>query len=126
MTGTAKDVDMERGGDDRATPNQGGGHPRARLWTTWLLTLLTVPVAVVVLIFGLGAVMSTSGCTSDPCQGPSGLVFAILFYGAPVVAALAILISFFTARRPWGIVVPLCGLALLVADIAATAFLFRT
>ncbi|MCW2652559.1 MAG: hypothetical protein QOE41_1803 [Mycobacterium sp.] len=126
MTGTAKDIDVERGGNEQATPNRGGGHPRARRWTTWLLALLTVPVAVVVVIFDLGAVMSTSGCTSDSCQGPSGWVFGILLYGAPVVAALAILISFFTARRPWGIVVPLCGLALLVADIAVTDFSFRT
>jgi hypothetical protein len=45
----------------------------------------------------------------------------VLFYGAPVVALLAIVISFFTARRRWGIVVPLCGWALLIADIVILA-----
>jgi cytochrome c oxidase assembly factor CtaG len=44
-----------------------------------------------------------------------------LFYGAPVVALLAIFISFFTASRRWGIVVPLCRLALLIADVVILA-----
>jgi hypothetical protein len=44
-----------------------------------------------------------------------------LFYGAPVVALLAIFISFFTASRRWGIVVPLCRWALLIADVVILA-----
>jgi hypothetical protein len=38
-----------------------------------------------------------------------------------VPAGLAIVISFFTARRRHGIVVPLCAWALLVADMALLA-----
>lgn len=105
---------------------QRGPYPRFRLLVNWLLALLTVPVSVVVLVFGIGAVMSTSGCSTDQCRGPSGLVFELLFYGAPVIAALTIVISFFTARRRWGVVVPLCGLALLAADVAVMAVSFRT
>jgi len=51
--------------------------------------------------------------------------FDVLFYGAPVVAALTLAISVYTARRERGIAVPLCGLALLVADLAVLVFLFR-
>ena len=45
----------------------------------------------------------------------------MLFYGAPVVAALTLIVSFFTAQRRWGIVVPVVALALLVADITILA-----
>ncbi len=77
------------------------------------MALLTVPAAAVVLIFALGAVMSTAACNERQCPnlGPSGIGFGVLFYGAPVIAALAIIISFFTARRRWGMAVPLCALA---------------
>lgn len=96
---------------------------RLRLWVNWVLALLTIPAAAVVLIFTLGAVMSTAGCSAGQCPnlGPAGISFGVLFYGAPIVAALAIVISIFTARRRWGIIVPLCALALLVADIIIVA-----
>jgi hypothetical protein len=96
---------------------------RLRVWVNWILTLLTVPAAAVVLIFTLGAVMSTAACSDRQCPslGPKGIGFGVLFYSAPVVAALAIIISLFTARRRWGIAVPLCALALLGADILIVA-----
>jgi hypothetical protein len=129
VNGTAGEADTRGVGTDETnemgTARVGGGH-RARQLVTWSLALLTVPMAVIVLIFSLGAVMSTAGCNAHQCRGPSGFVFEILFYGAPAVAALTILISFFTARRGWGIVVPLCGLALLVADIAVMALAFAS
>jgi hypothetical protein len=121
-----RDIDTRSVGNDEARPAPQGPHPRFRLLVNWLLALLTVPVAVVALVFGIGAVMSTSGCSTDRCRGPSGLVFELLFYGAPVIAALTIVISFFTARRRWGVVMPLCGLALLAADVAVMAVSFRT
>ena len=96
---------------------------RLRVWVNWILALLTVPAAAVVLVFALGAVMSTAGCSDRQCPnlGPKGIGFGVLFYGAPVVAALAIIVSLFTARRRWGIAVPLCALALLGADILIIA-----
>ena len=53
--------------------------------------------------------------------GRSGISFDALFYGAPVVAAVAILVSFFTARRRWGFVVPVSAIAALIADAATIA-----
>jgi hypothetical protein len=41
-----------------------------------------------------------------------------MWFGSPVVAGLTLIISFFTARRRHGIVVPLCAWALLAADLA--------
>jgi hypothetical protein len=38
-----------------------------------------------------------------------------------VVAALAVVASFFTARRRWGFVIPVTALALLIADVAILA-----
>jgi 7,8-dihydro-6-hydroxymethylpterin-pyrophosphokinase len=49
--------------------------------------------------------------------GSRGIDFGVAFYGAPVVAFLVIVISFLTAKRRGGMVVPLCGWALLVADV---------
>ena len=103
------------------------GSRRLRLWINWVLALLTVPAAAVVLLFGLGAVMSTAGCSDKRCPnlGPGGIGFGVLFYGAPIIALAAIVASIFTAKRRWGIVVPLCGLALLIADLIVLAVTFR-
>ncbi len=96
---------------------------RLRFWVNWALALLTVVGAGVVMVFSLGAVMSTAACSDKQCPnlGPNGISFDVLFYGAPVVAALTLIVSFFTAQRRWGIVVPLVALALLVADITILA-----
>ncbi len=118
----------QRGADTEAATQDDTRHPgRFRLWVNWVLVLLTIPAAAVVVIFGLGAVMSTAACSDKHCPnvGPSGEGFGVLFYGAPVVAVVAIALSFFTATRRWGIAVPLCGLALLGADIAILAAVFR-
>jgi hypothetical protein len=118
---------IEKDSDVQVSPTQGtepaAGRPRARLWVNWILALLTVPAAGVVLVFALGAVMSTAACSAQACPnlGPGGISFGVLFYGAPIVAGLAIVVSFFTATRRWGIVVPLGALALLAADIAVVA-----
>ncbi len=110
------------GGTGTATATQDGpaGRPRLRLWINWILALLTIPAAAAVLLFALGAMMSTAACSDKRCPdlGPSWISFDVLFWGAPAVALVAIAISFVTARRRWGIVVPLCALALLGADIA--------
>ena len=88
------------------------------------MALLTVVGAGVVMVFALGAVMSTAACSDKQCPnlGPNGISFDVLFYGAPLVAALTIIISFFTAQRRWGFVVPVVALAVLVADISILAF----
>jgi hypothetical protein len=103
--------------------NEGRGR---RAVVNWILALLTVPVAALIMLFAVGAAMSFAACSAAQCPslGPSGLVYGILFYGAPVVAGLTIIASFFTAFRRRGFVVPLVGLALLLADFAAIAILF--
>jgi hypothetical protein len=108
-----------------AEPAQVGGGRRNTVppWVNWGLALTTVPAAAIVMLFALGAVMSTDGCSARSCPnlGRGGIDFGVAFYGAPVVALVVIVLSFFTAKRRGGIVVPLCGWALLVADVALMA-----
>ncbi|BBX46841.1 hypothetical protein GCM10009641_40060 [Mycobacterium cookii] len=93
---------------------------RFRLWVNWAMALLTVVGAGVVMVLALGAVMSTAACSDKACPnlGPAGLSFGVLFYGAPVLAALTVVVSFFTAKRRWGFAIPVWSLALMIADIA--------
>ncbi|HTX96872.1 MAG TPA: hypothetical protein VME67_19650 [Mycobacterium sp.] len=106
-------------------PAQAGGDRGRDVWpwVNWTLALATVPAAAIVMLFALGAVMSTDGCSESSCPnlGHGGINFGVAFYGAPVVAVVVIVISFFTAKRRGGIVVPLAGWALLVADAALMA-----
>jgi hypothetical protein len=104
-------------------PHQTGRVGHSWLWINWGLALSTVPGAAIVMLFALGAVMSTDGCAGGSCAnlGRGGIDFGIAFYGAPLVAFIVIVISFFTAKRRKGIVVPLGGWALLVVDVAVMA-----
>jgi hypothetical protein len=108
-----------------ATPPARGEGPRRNVgqWVNWALALATVPAAALVMLFALGAVMSTAGCSDRSCPnlGRGGIDFGVAFYGAPVVAFVVLVVSFFTAKRRGGIAVPLCGWALLVADVALMA-----
>jgi hypothetical protein len=94
-----------------------------RPWVNWALALTTVPAAALVMLFALGAVMSTDGCSDGACPnlGRGGINFGVAFYGAPVVAFVVLVLSFFTAKRRGGIAVPLCGWALLVLDVVLMA-----
>lgn len=100
--------------------------PRDWTWLNWILTLVTPAAAVLVMTYALNAALHAGGCGVAGCPdvGPNGSAFNTLFYGAAVVAGLVLLGSFFIARRPLGIVVPLCGWALLAADLAAVAATF--
>lgn len=114
----------ERDAGEQPTATSDAGRTKGlRFWLNWALALLTVVGAGVVMVFSLGAVMSTAACSDKQCPnlGPNGISFDVLFYGAPVVAAITIVVSFFTAHRRWGILVPLVALALLIADITILA-----
>ncbi|OLP02255.1 hypothetical protein BVU76_11455 [Mycolicibacterium porcinum] len=102
------------------------GERRILVSTTWVLVVLTIPAAVLVFLYGMGAVMSMAGCTGDVCasKGPGEFWFGILFYGAPVVPLVTIAVSIFTSRMRYGIVVPIVGLALLAIDFAVLAITF--
>lgn len=99
-------------------------------WTVlnWALALLTAPAAALVMVVGLGAVMSTAACSTAECpnMGPSGVVFTVMYYGAAVVSGATILLSFITASRRRGFIVPACGWALLLADVVAITLSFNT
>ena len=45
----------------------------------------------------------------------------MVLYAPPVVAALTVVVSFFTAQRRWGFVVPVFALAVLIGDVATLA-----
>jgi hypothetical protein len=110
-------IDRDRYLGTEQSETESGG--RVRLWVNWALALATVAIAAFTMIYALGAVMSTAACSDRQCPdiGPSGISFDVLFYGAPAIALVVVLISFLTAKRRWGIAVPLIGLALVAADI---------
>jgi hypothetical protein len=115
------------GSTTRSTAEPATGDPgRVRNvwpWINWGLALSTVLAAAIAMIFALGAVTSTDGCTDSSCSnlGHGGINFGVAFYGAPVVALVVLVISLFTAKRRGGIAVPLCGWVLLIADVALMA-----
>lgn len=108
---------------ESSTPTESDRSKRRRLLVNWAMALLTVVGAGIVMAVALGAVMITAACSDKACPniGPAGISFNALFYGAPVLAALTIVVSFFTAKRRWGFVVPISALAVMIADIAILA-----
>jgi hypothetical protein len=102
--------------------------PTSRVWVNWALAALTVLVAAGVVIFAASKVVDMAVCSSAPCPDPgsNSLVYTVLLYGAPLVATATVITSIFTANRRRGVAVPLCGLALLVSELTATAILFRS
>ncbi|MGV0625439.1 hypothetical protein [Mycolicibacter minnesotensis] len=100
---------------------------RARLWVNWVTALMTAVGAALVMVFATGAVMSTAACSAAECPdlGPNGIVFGVLYYGAPVIAGITILASFVTAGRRRGFIVPVAGWSLLAVDLLALVIAFR-
>jgi hypothetical protein len=125
MRGDDSNLRVGGGARSAAEPAQPDASHRRPVWpwVNWALALSTVPAAAIVMLFALGAVMSTDGCSDRSCPnlGRDGIDFTVAFYGAPVVAFVVIVISFFTAKRRRGMVVPLCGWALLLADVVLMA-----
>ncbi len=107
-------------------PSDDRGLRRRRVWVNWAFALLTVPAAALVMIFDVGAAVSTAACTGAQCPvlGPHGLAYGVLLYGAPAIAAVTIVVSLFTATRRRGFLVPVWGLVLLLCDVAVTSILF--
>lgn len=112
--------------ESQTLQTQDNGGRRMRIPVTLVLVVLTIPAAVAVFLYGMGAVMSMAGCTGDVCadKGPGEFWFGILFYGAPVVPIVTIAVSIFTARMRYGILVPIIGLVLLAIDFAILAATF--
>lgn len=93
----------------------------------WVLALLTIPGAIAVVAYSYLQVMGTAACVERACRlGPGEFVFGLIMYGTPVVAVVAIVLSFFTARRPRGFVVPALAWAWLVVTALILALTFDT
>jgi len=101
---------------------------RRRTVTNWILAALTVPGAFLIILYQYGQVLATAGCSERTCArlGPSPFVFGLIEYGAPVVAVLAVALSFVTARKRYGIAVPLIAWALLIAGFVVLTLTFET
>jgi hypothetical protein len=105
------------------TPERTG---RGHVVTNWVLALLTIPGAAGAMFFAYGAVLGTAGCTVQACDHlPSETGYTVMLYAPPVIAVIAVVLSFFTARRPRGYLVPLLAWALLIVDVAVMYFAFR-
>src|SRR6476620_664493 len=96
----------------------GGSHGG---WTlvNWALAVLAVVGALAVVVFAYLRVLGTAACTAGICggTGPGETVFGLILYGTPLVAVAALLLSFFTARRRMGIVVPVCAWMVVLAAV---------
>jgi len=93
-----------------------------------ILAVLTVPAALFVMLVGFAAAMGTDRCAYEDCprQGPPYLVMTLLFFGAPVISLLTIIVSVRTARRSWGFAIPLAAFALFSIDVVALYLSFKS
>lgn len=81
----------------------------------WTAAALALIASLAVVVFAYASVLGTAACTDRTCAaGPSETVFGLILYGTPVVGLLAVLASFFTAKRRGGFVVPLLAWAVVV------------
>lgn len=89
---------------------------RAQTIVNWTLALLTILGAAAAEFVAFGSVMGTAACTDRICPhlGLADAVYGPVVYGAPVVSVVAIALSFVTASRRRGWVVPAVAWALLI------------
>jgi hypothetical protein len=96
---------------------------RSRVGTpvlNWILAFSTLLGAAAVVIYAYLQVLGSAGCSAQTCPrlGPGELGYTLIIYGAPTVAVLTILVSFFTARRAHGVLLPIAAwILLLVAAV---------
>jgi hypothetical protein len=92
----------------------------------WILALATVPGAVAVVLFAYAQILGSAGCGDHTCprRGPGELGFTLIQYGLPIVAVVTVALSFFTARRRSGILVPVVAWLLLIAGFLVLVFSF--
>jgi hypothetical protein len=103
------------------------GH-RVRSVVNWILAVLTVPAALFVMLVGFGGAMGTDRCAYEDCprQGPPFLVMTLLFFGAPLVSLLTIIASIRTAKRVWGVVIPLAAFTFFSIDVVVLYLSFKS
>jgi hypothetical protein len=122
---SAADVSHEHRPDDGADTAETRPHT-SRAVLNWILALLTIPGAMAVVAYSYLQVLSTASCTEGACTrlGPGETVFGLIMYGSPVVPAVTIALSFLTARRARGFLVPAVAWAILLIAIAILALSF--
>lgn len=105
---------------DQSAPDLAEDRTRTHTAANWAAALATSLGAAAVVLFAYMEVLGTAGCSDRTCAhlGPNEFGFTVITYGAPIVAAAAILISFATARKRWGSVVPITAWLLLIAGFA--------
>lgn len=108
-----------------ARPAQTPDAGRTQLWLTWLLTLLTVPVAAAVMLYAYGSVLGVAGCPSPGCAHPGPLWFGILAYAPPLIVTATIVMVSLVGSRRHGIWIPVLALGVLLIDLASLAFSFQ-
>jgi len=123
---SAHDVehDRQRALDERSSET--GRSHTSRSLLNWVLAALAVVAAFAVVAFAYIQVLGTAACTDGACGGvgPSETVFGLILYGTPIVALVALLLSFFTARRRMGIVVPVISWVVVLAALAVLIVTF--
>lgn len=98
--------------DDRAELHTS----RAHTVLNWALALGTLLGAAAVVVFAYLQVLGTAACSAQTCPslGPGEIGFTVIIWGAPVISILAVVVNAFTARRRWGLLVPLAAWTFLV------------
>lgn len=82
----------------------------------WIAALLTIIGAAVAEVVAYGLTLGVAGCTDQSCPhlGLANAAYGPVVYGAPIVAVVAIALSFVTARKRWGWVVPAVAWVLII------------
>lgn len=90
----------------------------------WVLAVATIPAAAAVVGFAYLQVLGTAGCSAPDCAHLNTLGFTLIQYGVPAVAGLAVVVSFITARRRGGVLVPLIAWAVIAIAVIVLIFTF--
>lgn len=100
-------------------------HRGSTFWN-WTAALLALLASVAVVVFAYMQVLGTAGCANGSCDGygPDPTTFGLIQYGTPVVGVLAVLVSFVTAKRRWGFVVPLLAWVVVLTAAATLVVTF--
>ena len=122
---SAQDVhDEQRAASERG--DDAGRSHSGRAVFNWVLAALSVVGALAVVAFAYLKVLGTAACTDRMCGelGPGETVFGLILYGTPIVAVVAVLLSFFTARRRLGVLVPVCAWIVVISALLVLVLTF--
>lgn len=100
--------------------------PPAAVRVNWVLALLALLGAAAAVILQYVQILGSAGCSDQTCHlGPGPVGFTLIQYGVPAVAVLGVAVSAFTAKRRWGILVPVFVWAVVAIAVVVLLFTFR-